>query len=360
MLAEMAAFEAERIGDTWREAHSRRVRMGLPKDGKPRFGYRVTDGQFEPDPEFGPVLAAMYRRYLNGESVYSLVGWLNQQGYVTAPGYRPDGPGAWTQTTLRRVLDSGFGAGLITYRGEVLPGAHEPVIDAGLWARYQATRTARRVTRSSERSQYTMSGMLRCVTPVDGEPCGSPMGGGQFGHARVEKYRCIAAAAERRHPGGYVMTTVVEDAVKDWLRERAGRVDRLSERARAKVHAVETRRLDAEAVAREVIALDQQLTRLTLQFSRDVIPESAYVAARDEVAFAKGELEVRHAKLLLAAQESDAGPLAADLLMDWEVLSPGERRTLLRKLVRVVEVLPGRPRSEVNVIPAWAVGDKTR
>jgi hypothetical protein len=111
---------------------------------------------------------------------------------------------------------------------------------------------------------------------------------------------------------------------------------------------VETRRLDAEAVAREVIALDQQLTRLTLQFSRDVIPESAYIAARDEVAFSKGELEVRHAKLVLAAQESDAGPLAADLLMDWEVLSPGERRTLLRKLVRVVEVLPGRPRSEVQ------------
>jgi site-specific DNA recombinase len=48
MLAEMAAFEAERIGDTWREAHSRRVRMGLPKDGKPRFGYRVTDGGSSP------------------------------------------------------------------------------------------------------------------------------------------------------------------------------------------------------------------------------------------------------------------------------------------------------------------------
>src|SRR6266702_7772467 len=40
MLAEFAAFEAERIGDGWREAHDRRTRHGLPHNGKPRWGYR--------------------------------------------------------------------------------------------------------------------------------------------------------------------------------------------------------------------------------------------------------------------------------------------------------------------------------
>jgi site-specific DNA recombinase len=143
----------------------------------------------------------MYRRYVNGESVYSLVGWLNQQGYVTAPGYRPGGPGAWTQTTLRRVLDSGFGAGLITYRGEVLPGAHEPVIDAGLVGEVPGDENRAAVTRRASGRSTRCRGCCAASAPVDGEPCGSPMGGGQFGHARVEKYRCIAAAAERRHSG---------------------------------------------------------------------------------------------------------------------------------------------------------------
>ena len=64
MLVEFAAFESERIGDQWKEAHSRRVRNGLPATGKPRFGYRRAGEGFEPDPETGPLLAEMQQSTL--------------------------------------------------------------------------------------------------------------------------------------------------------------------------------------------------------------------------------------------------------------------------------------------------------
>ncbi|UFU05482.1 recombinase family protein [Ruania halotolerans] len=207
VMAELAAFESERIGDTWKEAHARRVGQGRPANGKPRWGYAYdpVEKLHKPDPDTGPVLASLYRRYIGGESVYSLVRWLNGAGYRTLPGYSAAGAGPWSDRSLRRMLDSGFGAGLIMVRGEQLPGAHEPVISAGEWEAYQVARRERRVVRTSERSQYLLSGMVRCQ-------CGSTMNGGQFGWARAPKWRCKQAHEQGRHSGGYASMRIVEGA----------------------------------------------------------------------------------------------------------------------------------------------------
>lgn len=124
MLVEIAAFESERIGDQWRETHARRVSRGLPANGKPRFGYRRAGEGFEPDPETGPILAEAYRRFIAGDSAYTLVAWLNKIGARTAAGYGHSG-GEFSRRTVIRMLDSGFGAGLIRSHGEYMPGAHE-------------------------------------------------------------------------------------------------------------------------------------------------------------------------------------------------------------------------------------------
>jgi site-specific DNA recombinase len=351
MLAEMAAYEAEVIGATWREVHARRTRSGKPANGKPRFGYTVQDGLHRPDPETGPVLASLYRRYVAGESFYGLVRWLNGNGYRTVPGYSKRGPGPFSEEGLRRTLDSGFGAGWITVHGERVRGIHEPVIDEALWLEYLAARASRRVLRSSERSPYLLSGMVRCMADVDGRPCGSPMSGGRW---RIEKFRCIAAVAQHRHAGGQVSMNVVEDAVVEWLRVRAARFDAAAQARAGAVRAVDRRHVDAERVAREIAALDQQLTRLTVQLARDVIPQAAYVAARDEIAAQRRALEERHGRLTLSARSTaDAGPLAADLMRDWPVLPVEVRRGMLRRLIARVEVTPGRPQAVVRVVPVW-------
>ena len=219
MLAELAAFESERIGEQWKETHERRVRQGLPANGKPRFGYQYDKATgFTPDPVTGPVLREMYERYLSGQSVYSLVKFLNDGPTRPVTGYGVSKDGLWSARTIRRILDQGFGAGYITRHGERVQGSHPAVITPSQWDEYLSRRETRRVNRQVERSPYLFSGLIRCS-------CGSPMNAGLFGTSRTAKYRCKAAAEKRSHPGGYVMATLVERAVLEQLAGWAADID---------------------------------------------------------------------------------------------------------------------------------------
>lgn len=352
MLAEMAAYRAEEIGGTWREVQARRVRSGRPANGKPRFGYRSVDGLHRPDPVEGPILAALYRRYVAGESFYGLVRWLNAEGIRTVPGYSRKGPGPWTDTGLRATLDSGFGAGLITVHGQRSTGAHEAVIDEQLWGAYLAARQARRDGRRRERSQYLLSGLVWCGV------CGSRMSGGTHGRARAPKYVCIAARASGTHPGGYASATVVDEAVREWLAEVAGEVDSGADAALAQAARSARRRQDARALAREATAADKALMQLAVNQAAEAtrMPEAVFTAARDELLAQRAALEAR----MLAAEADAAAGVpaveAGELLAEWEMLPVEHRRGALRRLVGLVWVSPGRPRATARVVPVWEGG----
>lgn len=343
MLTEFAAFESERIGDTWREAHARRIRNGLPANGKPRFGYTYTreDG-FTPDPVTGPILAEVYSRYIAGESIYSLVKVLNDRGIRPVAGYGPGSDGKWTDRTLRRVLDSGFGAGLFFASGELHSGKHDPVITEMQWKAYREARERRRTYRRTERSQYLLSGLVRCS-------CGSPMNAGQFGANRERKYRCRDAHAKRRHSGGYITAAFVEAEVKKWLREYA---DELNERAKAIAAQPRPRRVaDPTAALRTKLSrIIDRIDRLGLQAIETNMPADSYnrllavlTTERDEVQRALDATEVRATRPALA--------IAPNLLKNWDRYPIPERRELLRSLIDYVEVTPGRPRGTVEIYP---------
>lgn len=349
MMVEFAAFESERIGDQWKEAHQRRVNMGLPANGKPRFGYRRLGEGFEPDPETGPVLADLYRRYISGESFYALVKHLNDNGINTVPGYGSSG-GAWSDRSLRRALDSGFGAGLIRSHDEYSAGIHEAVITEDEWKDYVAARQRRRVHRGSERSTYLLSGMVRC-------DCGSAMVAGQFGWKRVPKFRCKAAAEKRAHDGGYVSAHVLDDEVRAWLR---GLVSDLSEATTAET-GLKSKRTKASAnlskLGASLTRTEQAITRLTVSFAEGVLDLDAYRSATEELKQKRDGLMVA---LKSVESERRAIPVSLEvvqsLLDDWDILGVEQRRETLRGLVKHVVVKPQRPRSLVTVVPIWNVG----
>ena len=101
-------------------------------------------------------------------------------------------------------------------------------------------------------------------------------------------------------------------------------------------------------------AAEQAITRLTVQYAEGKIPEIAYTSALPE-------LETKRDRLLarITAAEADARTLPAsveqvsDLLAVWDILGVEQRREALRGLISHVKVFPGRPRSRVEVIPAW-------
>jgi DNA invertase Pin-like site-specific DNA recombinase len=345
MQLAIARYQRDRIGKAWKQTHEHRVARGLPHSGKPKWGYvyDVEQRLHVPDPATAPVLADLYARYTAGETVYALVRWLNDQGVMTLEG------NPWSDRSLRRMLDSGFAAGLLAFRGDLHPGVHTAVITAEQWAAFQAARAARRVVRNTERSQYLLSGLVRCT-------CGSSMTAGQFGSSHEPKYRCKAAKESGRHPGGYVMARYVEAQVLAWVTQLAQDVDAATDAASLAMVRAERRRDDASLLEAEVSALDEQLLTATKHLVSGVIDERAYELLRADSEPRRADLQGRVEQARSDAARAtvpDPGRVAANLLATWDLKSVPLRRAALASLIRQVTVTPGRPRALVEVVPVW-------
>ena len=341
LLGEVNAYQADLIGETWKETHARRVRAGLPANGKPRFGYTYArETGFTPDPITAPVLQQAFRRYIGGESVYSLVAWLNSGPTRPVDGYGRKSDGLWSDRTLRRVMDSGFAAGLITSRGEQHTGAHEPLISPAEWDAYLEARVRRRSYRRTERSVYLLSGLVWCA-------CGSKMHAGQFGHARTPKFRCKDAHEKRTHTGGYVSETVVEAAVLHWLREREARLR--AEVARAVDELPRSVQTDPrDELERRLRRIEGQEDRLAEQRLEAGIPQSTYERLRDKYAAERDGIlaELRR----IAVRRAAPIRVLPVLLERWTELDVAEKREMLRAVIDRVIVTPQRPISHVEVL----------
>lgn len=354
MLAELQAFEAERIGEVWKEVHSSRVRSGKPANGKPRFGYAYDRDRkvHVPDPLTGPVLADIYRRYVAGESVYALVRWLNAHGHQTVPGYGKREPGPWSDRSLRRVLDSGFASGRFLVARELHQGVHEPVIGEDLWQAYldarrlRAARPARTI-----RSQYLLSGLIRCGR------CGGPMVAGQYGAQRTPKYRCVRG--KELGPtvcvGGYAMASYVEREVYDWLVDLAGEVEARRDVSLAAQARVTASRSEADRLARAIARVAGELQQLALSNASAPLPPDVYAATVAGLVERREQLQAAQEDAAVSARRSPSDPVAVaqDLLESWADRPVEHRREVLRDLIRPVRVTTGRPRAEVVVRGVW-------
>lgn len=350
VLAELAAFEAERIGETWAETHARRASQGLPHSGAERWGYKYNAHAkiHEVDPVTGPELAQAYRRYIGGASIYTITADLNDRGFRTSSGFgRKRTHGHWTTVTLRRLLDAGFGAGFIISKGERRPGAHAAVIEPHEWEAYVAARDARRPKRSSERSRYLLSGLVRCA-------CGSAMSGGQFGRGRTAAFRCGDAATRRTHKATYPKMTELEALVLEWLATVADEVDDALESAQQTARSDRAVDPDAE-LARQALDLSNELELVTREYLRKVIPEPTYISIRDGLVTKQAALESRRRSVRVAARRPTVSVLAGSLLERWDEDDVESRRAALRELISHVLVTPpslGGTRT-ISIVAAW-------
>ena len=366
MFGEMAAFEAERIGEGWREAHRHRVESGKPANGKPRYGYTYDkDGEkvHVPDPQTGPVLADVYRRYVAGESVYQLVRWLNGHGWRTT------NDGLWSDRSLRRVLDSGFASGQFMVDGELHAGVHAPLIDDRLWQDYLDARERRRARPArSERSQYLLSGMVRCAR------CGGTMVAGQFGNARAPKFRC--RAGKEMGPevctGGYVMAAFLERLVVEDLERVAAKVDEHTDAGRAVAARRTATKSESRRIAREISRTQDAMARLQVLQAKNPTPEGVYRRALAGLAAELERFEAAHeaAERDLRSTVPNPSREAADLLRSWHRTPVEHRREALRRwFVAEIRVWSGRPRAVVRIRHVWepaesfdwgVLGDRSR
>ncbi|MGY5764937.1 recombinase family protein [Brachybacterium sp. DNPG3] len=322
MMIEIAAFESERAGDQWKEAQARRVRQGLPHDGRVRFGYVYNAEQkmYVPDPVTGPVFADLYRRFTAGETFYSLCIWLNTQGIPTATGSN-----IWTAGNLRQIMDREFAVGKVHYLGQVHPGAHEPLITEAEHAAYRQARKKRAAAPRSEASEYLLAGLVYCGV------CGRKLTGASA-RGRWFYYRCYSSRFTGKHSYVQAPAPAVETAVHEKLIETAAHITTLA------VPETPTITVDTATLKRAIQQHKTSLGRLAVQLAEGIISADAYSAAapalEQKLATAREALEAATAEQVVPPMH-DA---VVSLVADWHILPTSHRRALLARAVEKVVV----------------------
>lgn len=357
LMGEFNAYQAELIGESWREAHERRIRAGLPATGGPRFGYSLTDGTYVIDPETGPILANLYWRYLAGAGMNTLARQLTESGHS-------GGTHGWTLNGVQRMLDSGFGAGLLG-RTEMIngrrrypppwerrysPGAHEPVIDDATWSAYVAERQNRGPVRERSTSPYMLSGLVRCGD------CGGAMHGGRM--TGRPTYICSRAT---RTPGVRRVTAVawrIEEYVERWLFSFAADADAQIAAQAAQLQNRATHDFAARRARARIDKGQERLTALTIKLADGTISDAAYTAAAAAI---QSDIDAASAALPRQtpnpATDRAVAQLPHDLESLWPALDIGQRNALLRPLIDHVEIRPAITRGDKSeryrIIPKW-------
>ena len=343
MLTEFAAFESERIGDTWKETHARRLRNGLPHHGLPRFGYTYTkQGGYVPDEASSPVLRELYLRFTAGATFKEL------GAYAASEGFEPEV--GWGIGTLRRILDRGFGAGYVWSKGELLPGAHEAIISEGEWLQYRAKRDSRSKRTRAEASEYPYSGLVRCH-------CGGSMSGSTVqkeNGVRYERYVCTSAQQKGSHKATTVSVSYVEEAVLAWLGHIAAEVD-------AKASTLEAPK--TPNMARKIGQLRAELTKNMLRLDKLGVRYLDDEFSTEEFGRLKGQFEgeksALEARLRLLEANASVKPaqIVPQLLEKWPTLPPRGKREVLSRLVSRIQLherengaLTGKRRITVHAV----------
>jgi site-specific DNA recombinase len=337
MLGEMNAYQADLIGEGWKETLDRRVRDGLPGTGRPRFGY-IWERTYTPDPELVPVVREMYRQAVAGHGFASITRWLNDHGHRTRNG------NPWQTINVTRYMDRGFAAGKIWSRGELYPGAHEPIIDARTWEAYLARRAS---TKRPPRGAVKMlSGLLRCAS------CGGPMMAVRT-TGETGSYGCAARARGGACPApASISRAIVEGVVSEWVRGLPERMEQL----RAADAAVKARQLvkieDRDAISRLVRRDEERLARLTVKLLDEEITQAAYDATASVV---NANLEGLRERFANAAPgpESNLVTEVPTLVVGWDQHVPAAQNRILRALVDRIVVSRGRSVERVHVIARW-------
>jgi len=342
MLTEFAAFESERIGDSWKETHARRVRNGLPHTGTPRFGYTYTrnDG-YQPDPATGPLLRRLYLDYLAG------IGFMKLSQATRAHG------GPIEAASVKRMMDSGFGAGYIIHRGELIQGAHEAVISEAEWKAYKVARKERADRPRAESAGHTYSGLVRCE-------CGALMTGNAYtarSGERKSKYNCTAFRSQGGHTNA-IVTDSLDRAVLEFLGEVAHVVN--PKAAARKATAKPLGRIDARPQINADLSKNAaRIDALTMKYLDGDVTKEVHDRMMAKLTEEKQELQDRLDALEVKLQAPPPTALATDLVAHWDQMPAELRRSILGDLVARIEVsLEGGGRwnpKEIRVIPLWEV-----
>jgi len=342
ILAAVAAKESGRKSERIKRKAREIAEAGKPNGGNLRpFGFeldRVTVRKSEAE-----VIRALATRYLAGESLISLIQWMQDQGVLSVA----DLP--WKTSTLRTMLTSARIAGLRSHLGVVVAEAIWPAIITPV-QRDQLLAAFSRRTMSGRRSprRYVLSGMLRCGR------CGNKLVSSlrRDGERIRRRYVCSSSPDHR----GCGRMTVVAEPVEEWIAEAV--LMRLDSPAMS--DALEGRASADERQASLLAELDSdrnQARELAELWAAKGISNEVWKSAREPID-ARIRATERQLTQISGNHALDGLPGNGESLRhSWGTLNLTRQAAIIGAVLDYATVTPGESGTRVfdpnRIIPAW-------
>lgn len=324
MMASFAEFYSDNLASEVSKGRAERARQGLWNGDLP-FGYRSTGDPRQP-PVIVPAEAALVReafeRYASGTvSAHAIASWLNEQG---ARPRSKRGLTRFTKATITDMLANRFYTGTVSYRGDLMPGAHDAIVDAVLFERVERVRHSRRRLGSAVKRDalpYLLRGIARCSR------CGQVLWCSRT--ARGRRYRDSSRLKQERCDIRFesVGAEIVESQVAALLRDIVLPEDwhaRLAERLAA-IDSSDARARRAQAKAR--------LARL-----RDLYLEGDFPRGRYDVERARLLAEIERCDVELTATATVPFGTLRAMQEAWEEATDDERAKMASLILEEVYI----------------------
>jgi hypothetical protein len=338
MLGAIAAHESATKSRRIRRKMEQNAEAGLPHGSWQRpFGYeddKVTIRESE-----AIVLREVVDRFLAGESLRSLCGWLDDQGVTTPYG------GTWRTTTLRSILRSGRIAGLRDHNGQTVGEAVWPGIITEDQRRQvlavfeQRKRSGRRAVQT-----YLLTGLLRC----------GKCGGRLFSSPREgrRRYVCLSGPDHGGCGGIHVTAEPLELLIADAVLYRLD----TPELAKA-LSGSKGKDKEAAAVADELGVQRKRLDELALMFADGEITRREFLVARKPIEAAIESAERRLAHQTGTSQLRGLAGQGSALRQQWDSLNLGRQHAIIAAVLDHAVISAGkagaRALDPARVQPVW-------
>lgn len=163
MMAVFAQWYLENLSAETSKGKYERVQQGL-HNGRLPFGYRANDGPKKPGvvvPEEAEAVRKAFELCASGNFTdRQIAAYLHEHGFQTRRGRR------WSKDTVREMLQNDYYYGVVTYKDDIWPGKHEPIISKELFDRCTAARKKRsqrpRSYSAKPKRVYLLQRIIRC------------------------------------------------------------------------------------------------------------------------------------------------------------------------------------------------------